>query len=239
MSIFLQIISVSATVASLCMVASPIITVNSMRAANSVGVMTITFFCAQFLNCNVWAMYGVQTVAYPVIICNVIGCAIAAYCILTFLTVARLEEKSGRILKATTYRASLQTAMLTTFLIIGIMLLIMYLMNFVSHSFSAQLNGILGGCCGVFMLSSPLGMAKDIIKNKNAEPLQPITVIFATFNSVLWTLYGLLIMDMYITVPNTLCTLACFFQIFLLVRYGRRPSQQMEVMETLAPVPMD
>ncbi|KAK7200570.1 Sugar efflux transporter for intercellular exchange [Novymonas esmeraldas] len=239
MSVFLQIISVSATAASLCMVASPVLTVNKMRAAKTVGVMTITFFCAQFLNCNVWAMYGVQKNAYPVIICNTIGCAIAAYCILTFLTVARLEERSGRTLKSTTYRESLNAAMLTSILIIVLMLLFLYLMNYVNRSFAAQLNGILGGCCGVFMLSSPLGMAKDIIKNKNAEPLQPPTVIFATLNSVLWTLYGLLTMDMYITIPNTLCTLACFFQIFLLVRYGRHPAERVDVTEALAPVPVD
>ncbi|KAL7695717.1 Sugar efflux transporter for intercellular exchange [Lotmaria passim] len=234
----LEVISVSATVASVCMVGSPVITVNNMRKANSIGVMTITFFCAQFLNCNVWAMYGAQMQAAPVIICNTIGGAIAAYCILTFLTVARIEEKSGHALQSTTYRAALLTAVFTCALVVFIMLLMLFLMNYKSLSVSSQLNGIMGGFCSVFMLSSPLGMAKDIIKNKNAESLQPVTVVFATLNSVLWTLYGVLKLDVYIALPNALCTLACIFQAFLLLRYGRHPSTDVEATETLAPVPI-
>ena len=234
----LEVISVSATVASVCMVGSPVITVNNMRKANSIGVMTITFFCAQFLNCNVWAMYGAQMQAAPVIICNTIGGAIAAYCILTFLTVARIEEKSGHALQCTTYHAALMAAVVAAAAVTGVLVLVLVLLNFVSLGLVSQLNGIMGGFCSVFMLSSPLGMAKDIIKNKNAESLQPVTVVFATLNSVLWTLYGVLKLDVYIALPNALCTLACIFQAFLLLRYGRHPSTDVEATETLAPVPI-
>ncbi|EPY31558.1 hypothetical protein STCU_03395 [Strigomonas culicis] len=105
---------------------------------------------------------------------------------------------------------------------------------------TATVNGLAGGCCSVFMLSSPLMMAKDIIKNKNAEGLQPVTMTFATANSLLWTLYGLLKSDPYIAVPNTLCSFACFFQFFLLLRYGRKPSVAVvTIVESLAPVPLD
>ena len=234
----LEVISVSATVASVCMVGSPVITVNNMRKANSIGVMTITFFCAQFLNCNVWAMYGAQMQAAPVIICNTIGGAIAAYCILTFLTVARIEEKSGHALQCTTYHAALMAAVVAAAAVTGVLVLVLVLLNFVSLGLVSQLNGIMGGFCSVFMLSSPLGMAKGIIKNKNAESLQPVTVASATMNSVLWTLYGVLKLDVYIALPNALCTLACIFQAFLLLRYGRHPSTDVEATETLAPVPI-
>lgn len=239
MGFLLQTISVCATLAALCMLASSVITVKSMRAVKSVGSMTITFFCAQLLNCNVWGLYGVQTLALPVIICNTFGSAIAAYCILMFLAVARMEEKAGHVLKSTSYVASLTTATLTMFLIALLLLLFLYLMSFSSSDFAAQLIGILGGCCSVFMLSLPLGMAKTIIRERNAESLQPATVMFATLNSVLWTLYGLLSLDMYITIPNVLCTLACIFQVFLLVRYGRHPAEHVEITATIAPVPLD
>ena len=234
----LEVISVSATVASVCMVGSPVITVNNMRKANSIGVMTITFFCAQFLNCNVWAMYGAQMQAAPVIICNTIGGAIAAYCILTFLTVARIEEKSGHALQCTTYHAALMAAVVAAAAVTGVLVLVLVLLNFVSLGLVSQLNGIMGGFCSVFMLSSPLGMAKGIIKNKNAESLQPVTVASATMNSVLWTLYGVLKLDVYIALPNTLCTLACFFQVFLLLRYGRHPPAVVTTKHEYAPVPM-
>ncbi|KAG5488913.1 hypothetical protein JIQ42_00531 [Leishmania sp. Namibia] len=239
MGVLLQIISVSATVASLCMVVSPVITVKNMRAVKSIGAMTITFFCAQFLNCSVWALYGIQIGAFPLILCNTIGSVIAVYCILTFLAVARVEEKTGHALMSTSYRASLKMAMSTTFLIPLFMLLFLYLISSASRTFAIQLNGILGGCFSVFMLSSPLEMARSIMRSENADPLQPVTVIFATLNSVLWTLYGVLKLDVYITIPNVLCTLACIFQIWLLIRYGRRPPEHIAITDTLESVPLD
>ena len=234
----LEVISVCATAASVCLSGSPVITMMNIRKAHSIGPMTITFFCAMFLCSNVWAMYGVMTKALPVIICNALGCAVAAYCILTFLTVARIEEKSGHALQCTTYHAALMAAVVAAAAVTGVLVLVLVLLNFVSLGLVSQLNGIMGGFCSVFMLSSPLGMAKDIIKNKNAESLQPVTVVFATLNSVLWTLYGVLKLDVYIALPNTLCTLACFFQVFLLLRYGRHPPAVVTTKHEYAPVPM-
>jgi solute carrier family 50 (sugar transporter) len=233
----LSVISVGATAASVCLSVSPIITMMNIRKAHSIGPMTITFFCAMYLCSNVWALYGVMKVATPVIICNALGCAISSYCILTFLTVARIEEKSGHVLQSTSYRAAFMTASVAGMAVVGVLVLMLSLMNFVSVDFALQLSGIMGGFCSVFMLSSPLGAAKDIIKNKNAESLQPVTVASATVNSALWSLYGLLTLDIYIALPNTLCTLACFFQVFLLLRYGRHPPEVVEPTREFAPVP--
>ncbi|KAG5464337.1 hypothetical protein LSCM1_00519 [Leishmania martiniquensis] len=239
MSVLLQIISFSATLASLFMVVSPVITVKNMRAVKSIGGITVTFFCAQLLNCSVWAMYGVLTVSFPLIICNTIGSAVAVYCIFMFLAVAWMEEKAGHTHVSTSYRASRKVALFTTLVITLFMLLLLYLARYANRSFAIQLNGILGGCCVIFMLSSPLALARSIVRNENAEPLQPVTVIFATLNSVLWTLYGVLKQDAYITIPNALCTLACFFQIALLMRYGRRPSEHIAIIDATAPGLLD
>lgn len=237
-NVFLNIISIAATTASICMLSSPILTVMNLARACSIGVMTITFFCAQYMNCVVWAMYGMQKMAIPVISCNLLGTCIATYCILTFLMVARVEEASGHPLKSTTYRQCLITAACTLTLGCVFLVIILILYNAVSPSVAATVNGLCGGCCSVIMLSSPLGMAKTIIQNKNAEGLQPVTLTFGTLNSILWTLYGILMGDFNIMVPNTVCTLACFFQFYLLLRYGRRPPAEVTVVESVAPVPI-
>lgn len=239
MNVVKSVVSISATTASVCMVASPILTVTGMRKDHSIGVMTITFFCAQYANCNVWAMYGIQNSAIPVILCNVFGSVVATYCVLSFLTVARVEERSGNALKATTYRTCLQTTIITAGFLLAVLSLVLCLCNFVNFTTAARVNGLIGGCCSVFMLSSPLGMAVDIIASKNAEGLQPVTLSFATLNSILWFLYGLLNTDLNIAIPNALCTGACLFQFFLLLRYGRRPTTQVTVSENIPAVPVD
>lgn len=220
------------------MLSSPIMTVLAMAKVRSIGVMTITFFCAQYMNCCVWAMYGVQKRAPPVIICNTLGIVIATYCILTFVTVARLEEQSGNRLKSTTYKATATMAAATCVLGLFLLCLIILLYNVAGPTIAVTVNGLMGACASVIMLSSPLGAAKDIIKSKNAQALQPVTVGFATINSILWALYGFLTLDMMIAVPNTLCTLACLFQVFLIVRYGRRPIEEVTVSSGLADLPV-
>ncbi|GET93586.1 hypothetical protein, unknown function [Leishmania tarentolae] len=238
MGVLFYIISILTTLATLCMVVSPVITIKSMRAASSVGSKTITYFCAQFLNCNVWGMYGVQILSPPVIICNTVGSSVAAYCILMFLAVARMEERAGHVLRSTSYDTSLKIAIFTVLLVALLLLLFLCLVNFSSSNVATQLNGVLGGCCSVFMLSSPLSMGKTIIRERNADSLQPATVIFATVNSVLWTMYGLVRLDMFITIPNVLCTLACIFQIFLLVWYGGNTRERVEITATQTPTPL-
>lgn len=238
MSALLTIISVLATSASVGLLASPIVTVRQLEKAKSIGVLTITFFCAQLMNCVVWSMYGIQQGALPVIICNALGTSIATYCILVFLSVAKVEEKSGHPLQSTTLRQCYQTALGVAALAVIFLFLILILYNTVGYAVSSQLNGVCGGCCSVIMLSSPLGMAKTIIKNKNAQGLQPLVMAFGTANSILWSLYGILVGDWYIITPNVLCAVACFFQFYLLLRYGRRPVEAVEVKASIADVPI-
>ncbi|EPY43391.1 solute carrier family 50 (sugar transporter) [Angomonas deanei] len=224
------------------MLMSPILTMLQLSKNKSVGTVPIVFFCAQLANCSVWSMYGVLKGAFPVMICNFIGNCIATWCVLTYLTIIRVEEKSGHTPVATTYQASLKLSKFAVAFVVCFLVLLLVLVNFVSFTAASLLNGLAGGCCSVLMLSSPLGMAKDIIKNKNAEGLQPVTIALGTGNSIMWTLYGFLVspIDPFIFVPNGLCTLACLFQFYLLFRYGRRPKEEVVVVDqSLATVPLD
>lgn len=223
MSVLLSIVSVCATVVCIFMLSSPILTVQAMVRAKSIGVMTITFFCAQYVNCCVWAMYGIQRLAVPVIVCNAVGILVATYCVLVFIATAQKEERAGSVLRSTTSYAIVLTAAATGGLCLFLMCFMIVLYVVAGPTTAATVNGLMAACASVFMLSSPLGAAKDIIRAKNAEPLQPHTIAFATLNSVLWSLYGFLSADVMIVVPNTLCTIACLFQVALIAYYGRRP----------------
>ncbi|ORC83998.1 solute carrier family 50 (sugar transporter) [Trypanosoma theileri] len=236
MTSILSIVSILATTASICMLSAPIVTVRKLEQQRSIGIMTPTFFCAQLASSVVWSIYGVIQVAFGVILCNVVGNAIATYCLLVFLSVARQEEKSGHTLASTTYKKSCLTVLIALSFMMGASFVIVLLIS-IKPELAKFFNGLLGSCCSVFMLSSPLGMAGTIIKNKNAEGLAPLTMSFALVNTFLWVLYGLLTSDLFISVPNFLGLSSCIFQFFLLFLYGKKPAETTAVKAGIAPLP--
>ncbi|EAN84188.1 hypothetical protein C3747_19g201 [Trypanosoma cruzi] len=236
MSTTANVVSMLATIATVGTVSSPVFTVRKMEQQCSVGIMTPTFFCAQLANTVVWSIYGVLQLSFAIIICNVIGNAVATYCLLVFLSVARMEEKSGNRLVSTTYRKSLMTIVFTLIIILCLSTIIVFL-AFISPQSARVFNGVLGGCTSVLMLGSPLALAGTIIKNKNAEGLAPITMAFGLANTVFWFWYGILVNDKFIMVPNFLGAVACFSQFVLLFIYGKRPGEAVAVKTAIAPLP--
>ncbi|RNF12911.1 solute carrier family 50 (sugar transporter) [Trypanosoma rangeli] len=231
-----SIVSAMATIATIGMVGSPVVTVRKMEHQRSVGIMTPTFFCAQLVNCVMWSIYGVLRSSLAIVVCGVVGNAVATYCLLVFLAVARLEEKSGHRLASTTYKKSLLSVTFALCAIAGVSALIVVLAAISPHS-AAVVNGLLGACTSVYMLGSPLALAGAIVKNKNAEGLAPITMGFGLANASLWVLSGALVGDFFIVVPNVLGALACCLQFALLFRYGRRASEAVAVKTAIAPLP--
>ncbi|RNF22469.1 solute carrier family 50 (sugar transporter) [Trypanosoma conorhini] len=232
-----SVVAVMATVATVGTVGSPVVTVRNMERQCSVGVMTPTFFCAQLVNCVVWSIYGVLQSSFAIIACNVVGNAVATYCLLVFLAVARLEEMSGRRLPSTTYKKSRMSVIATLCIIAGVSALIVALAAASPHG-ARVFNGLLGGCTSAFMLGSPLALAGTIVRNKNAEGLAPLTMAFGLANTLLWFLYGVLTGDPFIMAPNVVGALACCFQFLLLFRYGRRPGEAVAVKTAVAPLPL-
>ncbi|KAH9577963.1 SWEET sugar transporter [Trypanosoma melophagium] len=236
MTSFLSIVSILATMASICMVSAPIVTVKKLEQQRSIGIMTPTFFCAQLVNSVLWSIYGVIQVAFGVTLCNAVGNAVATYCLLVFLSVARQEELSGHTLASTTYKKSCLTVGVALCFLLCSSSAIVFLIS-INPDSAKFVNGLIGSCSSVFMLSSPLGMAGTIIKNKNAEGLAPLTLSFATANTFLWSLYGILTSDLFLFLPGVLGLSSCIFQFVLLFFYGTKPAEAIEVKAAIAPLP--
>uniref|UniRef100_A0A0A9ZC43 Sugar transporter SWEET1 n=1 Tax=Lygus hesperus TaxID=30085 RepID=A0A0A9ZC43_LYGHE len=103
-SILLSIISTAATFASIGLLLSPLFTIRDMVKNKSVGVMTVSFFCAQYMNCVSWSMYGILQQAWPLVLCNSFGTVVAVICMLNFLYIVHQQERCGRPAISTTYK---------------------------------------------------------------------------------------------------------------------------------------
>lgn len=233
------ILTYTASAFSVLMNASPVVTIRRVEEAGTIGISTITFYGAQMYNGITWASYGVFITSIPMLISCCIGNAVSTYCTLVFLTVARREERSGKKLQSTTYTKSLLTSLLFLVVSWGHLVLCVFFIAMGRVEVAKTLTGYEGSIASVLMLSSPLMMFKTIVATKNAESLAPLTVTFGFFNTLLWTIAGLMTGDPFIIVPNLLCFLACCAQYVLLFLYGRTKHEKVEVRQAIPPVPFD
>ncbi|VDO81157.1 unnamed protein product [Haemonchus placei] len=85
----------------------------------------------------------------------------------------------------------------------------------------------LGAICIILNIASigaPLFQIREVIRTKNSESL-PLPLCLACFAvSLQWLLYGLLVHDIVIQVPNYIATLLSVIQLSLFVIYPRRPT---------------
>jgi solute carrier family 50 (sugar transporter) len=234
-----RLLTYSAGAFSVLMNASPVLTIRRLEQAGTIGASTITFYGAQMYSAVTWASYGTYSTSYPLLVSNILGNAVSTYCSLTFLTVARREEKAGRKLESTTYSKSLLTSLFFFLLCVAHLIVSIVLILSGKPGLAKTITGYEASVAALVMLSAPLAMFKHIVATKNAEVLAPAMVTFAFFNTLFWTIAGLMTMDPFIIYPNFLCWLACVGQVALLVKYGRHPVQTEEIKEAIAPVPFD
>ncbi|PIO66917.1 mtN3/saliva family protein, partial [Teladorsagia circumcincta] len=108
------------------------------------------------------------------------------------------------------------------FIAIGLML---YAVNYAGFPDNGRES--LGVICVVLNIASigaPLFQIGEVIRTKNSESL-PLPLCLACFAvSLQWLLYGVLVKDFVIQVPNYIATLLSVVQLSLFVIYPRRPT---------------
>lgn len=162
-TIVYNILTYTAGAFSVLMNLSPVFTMRRINAAGTVGDSTITFYAAQMYNGVTWASYGVFIWSVPLLISNTLGNAVSTFAMLTFLTVARREEKEHGKLRSTTYMRSVCVALLFMFISWFYVALIIVLIMSNRVSLAKNITGYEGSIAGIIMLSSPLMMFKRII----------------------------------------------------------------------------
>ncbi|CAD2219036.1 solute carrier family 50 (sugar transporter) [Angomonas deanei] len=239
LDIIVTVLSYAASLFSLLLNASPLITSREYEKNASIGSNNNIFLGALLFSATTWASYGLFSSTYPLLFSNMVGNAIGTYCSLVFLSVARREEKSGRVLQATTYTRSLLTYVFFETICVLHLVICIGLILVGKGNVAITITGLEATFAGVFMVSSPLLQVKTIVQAKNAQCLAPATVCFAFFNALFWVIVGVIKLDVVLFFPNFLGFLACCGQVFLIFKYGRKPVEKEEIAVAIAPVPFN
>ncbi|XP_055629806.1 sugar transporter SWEET1 [Toxorhynchites rutilus septentrionalis] len=166
-------------------------------------------FVAGFLSCFLWFKYGILTEEHTVIFVNIIGSALFFAYVLIYFTFSVNKR-----------------VIIRQFLGVCVFILVctVYTTYELNPAKAIEVIGLVCCCVGVLFFASPLTKLAHVMRTKNAESLPFPIIIASFFVSLQWFIYGLLIDDKFIQVPNLLGCILSSIQLFLYVIY---PSQNL------------
>nr|XP_015929099.1 sugar transporter SWEET1 isoform X2 [Parasteatoda tepidariorum] len=171
------------------------------RSTSNVSVLP---FLAAFICSSLWLFYSIFTRDSTLQVVN----SVAAFLQLSYVFCFYVNTS----FKKTTFQK-----VFTTFAC----LIISYLYSF--HVVEAEkgkaLMGYLASMGSILASAAPLASVSDVIKSQSSESL-PFPIIFSTFIvQALWCIYGILVHDMFIQVPNLIGALISFILLSLFFIY--------------------
>ncbi|CAF0891629.1 unnamed protein product [Adineta ricciae] len=181
---------------------------NRIYRMRSTGDISGFPFVATMVNCTLWLLYGYVGNNSTIVIVNFIGASLELIYALFYLQYTPDRNSFMRLI-------GMAAAFLAT--------VAFYLLYIVSDRATASLHaGVVASFATVIMFGSPLASLKEVIQKQSTESLS-LPLCFA--NLVVpaeWVLYGILINDKFVQVPNFLGAILGLIQVFLFYKYPRQ-----------------
>ncbi|XP_070542500.1 sugar transporter SWEET1-like [Ptychodera flava] len=171
-------------------------------------------YLATNINNVLWCYYGSLVRDSTILTVNTIGSCIQTTCIIVYIYYTNEKTKIIR---------------LTFYAFVCVMAVLLYF-NYYDLTPDRLINqlGLAASGVTVAMYSAPLAQLREVIRNKSVKSLSfPLSI--ATFiASSLWTLYGFLLDDMYVSLPNVPGIATSLVRFYLFWLYSS-PSETLHV----------
>jgi len=181
---------------------------NRIYRMHSTGDISGFPFVATLINCTLWLLYGYSANNSTIVIVNFIGASLQMLYALTYLRYT--SDRSS-------YLRSIGSAVLF------LMVVSFYFQYFVPNRETAVFRaGLLASIATVIMFGSPLASLRNVVQKQSTESLS-LPLCFANLIvPIEWVLYGILINDKFVQVPNFLGAILGFIQVSLFYKYPRQ-----------------
>ncbi|KAK8680243.1 hypothetical protein V6N13_109194 [Hibiscus sabdariffa] len=178
------------------------------RKKSTEGFESLPYVVA-LVSAVLWIYYAtLKSEAYLLMTINSIGCVVETVYIIVFVVYA---PKKARIL---------------TMKLLGVFNMGALVMVLVTHFFTKGRSRIhvIGWSCVVTsaaVFAAPLSIMRLVISTKSVE-FMPFTLsLFLTFSAIMWLVYGILLKDFYISLPNILGVVLGMIQMLLYLIYRK------------------
>ncbi|XP_078572201.1 sugar transporter SWEET1-like [Branchiostoma floridae x Branchiostoma japonicum] len=208
----LSLVSVMSLLATVCTVGQfltgSVIASKITQQGSTTGV-TVYPFLTTLINCTFWLKYGVLVQDKTLVVVNSIGALLQT----SYLVVYYVYTKQ----KNTLHNQLLAGG--------AVLFPVLIYVKFFSpdDSVAAFHLGLMASGCAVLMYGSPLATMAEVLKTRCTETMTPALSVANLVVSSEWYIYGRLVNDLFIQVPNLLGALLGLIQLALLVCYPRTP----------------
>lgn len=208
----ISFLSWTANIATVGFFVSGVLTCQKMVLSGSTENIPLLPFVTTFLNCMMWASYGILKEDSALIPVNLSGMMLQVLYMLCFFFYCKHR---GEELKIILYAAVVSLA------------LYFYVMQYIREE--TQRVSHLGFACIVFtvaMQASPLAAVAKVVRTKSTESMPFIFSFMMVVVSFLWLCYGIAVGDINIKVPHASGVLLGLIQLSLFCVYPSKPPRQ-------------
>eukprot|EP00928_Gymnodinium_smaydae_P092685 TRINITY_DN76616_c0_g1_i1.p1 TRINITY_DN76616_c0_g1~~TRINITY_DN76616_c0_g1_i1.p1 ORF type:complete len:326 (+),score=11.63 TRINITY_DN76616_c0_g1_i1:61-1038(+) len=96
-------------------------------------------------------------------------------------------------------------------------------MNFIDVKHMMSISGMLSSCCSFVTGLTPLEVVPKVKRSQSSAPIPIAVVLSFALSSMLWVMYGLMLRDIWIIVPNASTALVNFYVASFVVAYTNEP----------------
>lgn len=119
------------------------------------------------------------------------------------------------------------------FTVLALLMLVSYCLWSPSSGSSLETQvGCVCVTCAALLFGSPLVVVKQVIKHKNSVFLPATMVIAGMLNSLLWAVYGVILGNLFVSVPNFVNLVLGLMQLALILLFPKRPLTIADDLET-------
>lgn len=204
----INVVKFFASMSSLYLFASPFADIRAIQAAKIKHSRRILPLTSMFCNAICWCLYGILAHnIFPLLLTNAVGIIIVTYYLYIF---SKYASDSVHVRKCLTGMAVALSIFFSFCLFAP-----------VSHATVQSVVGYTGISVCTVMFASPLAVVKKVIAEKSSDMLPFPMIVAAFMNSILWLVYGLMIHDIIVFLPNLINFFLAGMQLSLFVIYPR------------------
>ncbi|XP_044733127.1 sugar transporter SWEET1 [Chrysoperla carnea] len=206
-----EIIALTASISTILQFLTGIMVCQKFVEKGSTGNTSCFPFICGFLSCSLWLRYGFLINEESMILVNTIGGTLfLAYC-MTYLFYSIKKSVVARQI----------------FGVLCILIICIGYTTFIEekHEIAVFRMGVL--CCTttVIFIAAPLATLMHVIKTKSTESLPFPMILSSCFVSLQWWLYGIILNDIFVQLPNFLGFALSIFQLGIFLCYPSTPTK--------------